>query len=54
MRLKKIYLEYNPVTLYYKYVRFLYSKGVRPRPGSLFYAKVLQEEADAMGRVQRR
>ena len=51
MGLRKFWLEHlSPVTYYYKYVQFLYSKGVRPKPGSLFYADVLHKEAQFMGR----
>lgn len=40
------YREYiRPSTLYYKYVQRLYARGKRPAPGTLFYSKVLADEA---------
>lgn len=51
--LRKLWLEYRPSTLYYKYVYRLYSKGVRPKPGSVFYADVLEKEAQFMGHTRR-
>lgn len=47
--LRKLWLEYRPSTLYYKYVQYLYAQGVRPKPGKLFYSAVLEKEALNMG-----
>ena len=54
MELRRLYLEYlSPVTRYYKSIQLLYRMGIRPKPNSLFYAKVLDDESHLLGRFKR-
>lgn len=39
-------------TLYFRLVRLIYAVGLHPKPGSLFYTKVLEEEVQVMGRLK--
>lgn len=39
------YREYRPSTLYYKFVKHVYTIGYRPKRGSIFYSPVLAKES---------